>query len=345
MIKGSLMKPGNEASLGKIAGSLLVFLRFVALSAETAETNAPSRLTNSATGFPGHFVHDPSTIARCGADYWVFSTGAGIASRHSRDLTNWASGPRVFSTTPAWTTNAVPGFRGYFWAPDIIHLGNRYLLYYSVSRWGVNTSAIGLATNPTLDPNDPSFAWTDQGPVCQSRLQDNFNTIDPSVMWAADGSLWLAFGSFWAGIKLLQLDPNTGKRISQDSPIYSLAFHDSIEAPCLVERQGAFYLFVNWGQCCKGTNSTYNIRVGRSAIVTGPYLDKDGKSLAQGGGTSFLESKGRFIGPGHAGIYSEAERSWFSFHYYDAERGGAATLAVQHLNWGADGWPVLREEK
>jgi arabinan endo-1,5-alpha-L-arabinosidase len=322
---------------------LILLLDRPSIAAEPAGTNA-ARLNNPVKDSSTQFVHDPSTITKCGADYWLFSTGPGISSRHSKDLKNWESGPRVFSTSPTWTTNMVPGFRGYFWAPDIIHLGNRYLLYYSVSRWGVNTSAIGLATNPTLDPADPSFAWTDQGVVCQSRREDSFNAIDPSAMRTGDGSLWLTFGSFWTGIKLIQLDPDTGKRISSASPIYSLAFHSSIEAPCLFERQGNYYLFVNWGQCCKGTNSTYNIRLGRSALVTGPYLDKDGKDLLQGGGTSFLDTNGRFIGPGHAGIYSEAGQSWLSFHYYDGEHGGAATLAVRRLDWAADGWPVLVEQ-
>ncbi len=280
-------------------------------------------------------------MVKCGDEYWAFSTGPGIVSIHSKDLKKWEPGPRAFSIPPTWTTNTVPGFRGYFWAPDIIHLKDRYLLYYSVSRWGVNTSAIGLATNATLDPASPSFAWVDQGLVCESHREDAYNTIDPSVMQDADGSLWLAFGSFWSGIKLIQLDPDTGKRIAPDSPIYSLAYHDSIEAPCLWQRQGYYYLFVNWGLCCRGTNSTYNIRIGRSTAITGPYLDKDGKDMFQGGGSLFLQTEGRFIGPGHAGVHQEGGIDWLSFHFYDATRGGIATLAVQRLQWTKDGWPVV----
>jgi arabinan endo-1,5-alpha-L-arabinosidase len=306
------------------------------------DTNGPAAPSPAAGAVPrrGLYVHDPSTIAKCGNEYWVFSTGPGISSRHSRDLNKWEAGPRVFTEAPRWTTNAVPGFRGYFWAPDIIHVNERYLLYYSVSRWGVNTSAIGLVTNPTLDPANPSFAWTDQGMVCESRRSDSFNTIDPSVMRAADGTLWLAFGSFWTGIKLIQLDPLTGKRVAPDSPIYSLAFHESIEAPCLWQQGAYYYLFVNWGLCCRGTNSTYNIRVGRSTSITGPYLDKEGKDLLQGGGSLFLGTQGNVIGPGHAAIYQEGESNWLSFHFYDATHGGAATLAVRQLRWSADGWPL-----
>jgi arabinan endo-1,5-alpha-L-arabinosidase len=304
-------------------------------------SNTPGTLPQQAQRWR-QFVHDPSTLTKWGSEYWIFSTGPGIASRHSHDLKNWENGPRIFSTPPAWTTNAVPKFKGYFWAPDVLHLGNRYLVYYSVSSWGVNTSAIGLVTNPTLDPTDPAYAWTDQGLVCQSRAEDSFNAIDPSVMRDVDGTLWLAFGSFWSGIKLIELDPATGKRVAPNSPMYSLAHHDPIEAACLSRHGGYYFLFVNWGFCCRGTNSTYNIRVGRSARITGPYLDLDGKDLAQGGGTLFLGSEGAFIGPGHAGIFEDGGHDWLSCHFYDGQRGGAAVLSVQRLAWTPDGWPVAR---
>src|SRR5258705_4004434 len=97
-------------------------------------------------------AHDPSTIARDGNEYWISATGRGILSLHSTNLTTWQAGPPVFTNRPAWTTNAVPGFRGVYWAPDIIHLKDQYLLYYSVSTWGSQTSAIGLATSKSLDP-------------------------------------------------------------------------------------------------------------------------------------------------------------------------------------------------
>lgn len=176
--------------------------------------------------------------------------------------------------------------------------------------------------------------------VCQSGVGNDFNTIDPCVTQAADGTLWLAFGSFWSGIKLVQLDATTGKRIARDGPIHSLAFQSSIEAPCLWRHGDDYYLFVNWGQCCRGTNSTYTIRVGRSARITGPYVDKEGQDLLHEGGGLFLKTQGTFIGPGHAGIYSEGGTNWLSCHFYDAARAGAATLAVRPLQWSADGWPL-----
>jgi len=294
----------------------------------------------------GAYIHDPSTIVKCNNEHWLFSTGLGIPSHHSPTLTNWLSGPRVFLRPPAWTAQAVPGNDGNFWAPDIIHVGNRYLLYYAVSTWGKRVSAIGLATTPTLDPADQRYHWTDAGCVIRSTQQDDFNTIDPSVFRDHDGSLWLAFGSFWTGIKLIQLDPQTGRRLSPDSPIYPLACRQadgdtSMEAACLTRQGEWYYLFANWGACCRGMTSTYEIRIGRSHQITGPYFDRTGRNLLANGGDLFLAREGRYIGPGHAGIYTEQGTNWFSFHYYDGERHGLASVGVRQLEWNSAGWPVL----
>jgi arabinan endo-1,5-alpha-L-arabinosidase len=272
----------------------------------------------------------------------VFYTGRGVPSYHSKDLLHWEPGPRVFTSSPAWVSAAVPGNRNqYFWAPDVIHLKGRYLLYYSVSTFGKNTSAIGLASNSTLDPSEPDYQWHDEGMVIQSHATNDFNAIDPSVAQDGRGGLWLAFGSFWSGIKLVQLDPATGKRISAESPIYSLACHESIEAACIYHYDGHYYLFVNWGRCCRGVDSTYNIRIGRSEEITGPYLDTEGKDLLNGGSTLVLETSGPFIGPGHAGILSEGGTNWFSCHFYDGTRQGTPTLAVMPLFWTTNGWPEV----
>ena len=292
----------------------------------------------------GNFsVHDPSTIIKEKGQYWLFATGRGIVSRHSKDLVTWEAGPPVFTNAPAWTTNTVPGFRGTFWAPDVIRLNHQYLLYYSVSTLGSQTSAIGLATNPTLDPADPNYRWTDCGIVIQTSPRDNFNAIDPSVMLDESGQLWLVLGSFWSGIKLVQLDPKSGRRLETNSPIFALAWKEAIEASCLYRHEGYYYLFVNWDQCCRGIQSTYNIRVGRSRSVTGPYLDQSGVDLLRGGGSLLLGTEGRFIGPGHAGLLRRDGADWLSFHYYDGTNNGAATLGLRPLRWNAEGWPEVKD--
>lgn len=287
-------------------------------------------------------VHDPSTIVKCKNEYWFFATGPGVSSWRSKDLVRWERGPRVFTDLPPWITNVVAGHRGYFWAPDVIEHAGHYWVYYSVSKFGQNTSAIGFASNPTLDPNDPVYRWTDHGIVMESKRTNDFNAIDPALIKTPRGEIWLSFGSFWSGIKLMQLDPATGGRVASNPRMHSIAFTNAIEAPFIYQHDNFHYLFVNWDRCCRATNSTYNIRIGRSRDITGPYLDKDGKDLAHGGGTLLLGTDGAFIGPGHAGIFQEEKRFWFSAHFYDGTDRGVSKLAIRPLDWGADGWPVLR---
>jgi arabinan endo-1,5-alpha-L-arabinosidase len=293
----------------------------------------------------GIVARDPSSIVKCKDEYWVFYTGRGVPSYHSKDLVKWERGPAVFKTAPEWIAQVVPENRNMvYWAPDIIKLGDRYLLYYSVSSFGKMTSAIGLATNPTLDPSDPAYHWTDEGVVVQTKEgQDGekYNAIDPAVFRDNDGSLWLPFGSYWTGIKLIQLDPKTGKRMAPDSKMSSLAFNDSIEAAYICRHDDYYYLFVNWDACCKGLKSTYNIRIGRSKTVTGPYVDKAGVDMLKKGGSVFLATtNGPLIGPGHAGTLNAEGKTWFTSDFEgDPRMEGRATLAIMPLRWNADGWP------
>jgi arabinan endo-1,5-alpha-L-arabinosidase len=286
------------------------------------------------------FVHDPSTILTENRVYFLFATGRGISTKSSPDLARWTNGPPVFPAPPAWATNLVRGYRGHTWAPDVIRLGGRCLLYYSVSTFGKQISAIGLASNATLDPTSPNWQWTDHGPVIQSVEGSPFNAIDPAVFLDADGRFWMAFGSFWSGIYLFELDPDTGLRLEPSEPPRRVAWNESIEAPCIVRHGGYYFLFVNWGRCCRGIKSTYEVRVGRARAVTGPYLDRAGVDLVDGGGTLFLDTSGRFIGPGHVAVFAENGQMWFSFHYYDRESNGRSRLALGLLRWTEDGWPV-----
>ena len=329
--------------------SYCVFSTLLVAGSVAAISPADAQEPASRTGLPleqtasrGITTRDPSTIVKCKDEFWVFYTGRGIPSYHSKDLVKWEAGPPVFRAAPEWIAAAVPENRNMsYWAPDVIHLGDRYLLYYSASSFGKITSAIGLATTPTLDPADPAYRWTDQGMVVQSHEGGDFNTIDPSVFSDDNGTLWLAFGSYWSGIKLAQLDPKTGKQLHPGAPFASLAYNRSIEASCLTKHDGYYYLFVNWGSCCKGVESTYTIRVGRSRNVTGPYIDKDGVDMLKAGGSLLAGNQGPLFGPGHAGILVDNGKSWFTSDFEgDSRMGGKATLAIMPLTWKS-GWPVV----
>jgi arabinan endo-1,5-alpha-L-arabinosidase len=328
---------------GLLAGVVLGcsgLITFAAESAASSDSEEQGSAVLSAAGKRQLRVHDPSTIVKEGDVYWLFSTGRGVSAFRSLDLIEWERGPSVFPVLPDWITEVAASQRGHFWAPDVIRQNDRYWLYYSVSAFGKNTSAIALATSPTLNPDDGQFGWKDEGIVVRSEEQDNFNAIDPAVTRDEEGRLWMSFGSFWSGIKLIELDPATGHRIAPDAPMHALARKKEIEAPAIYRHEGYYYLFVNWGICCRGVNSTYNVRVGRSQKITGPYVDRDGVDLREGGGTLFLESEGPFFGPGHVGIFEEEGHHWVSVHFYDGTNRGQPTLALRPIRWEDDGWPV-----
>jgi arabinan endo-1,5-alpha-L-arabinosidase len=293
-------------------------------------------------------VHDPCMIKQ-GDTYYVFSTGPSgsdnglIPFRSSKDLAKWTRGGSVFPGIPKWAQDAVPNTKG-IWAPDISFFNGRYHLYYAVSTFGSNHSVIGLATNTTLDPAAPGYAWQDQGLVLSSDTFDKYNCIDPSHFIDRDGKHWLCFGSFWTGIKIISLDPETGKPAS-GAAVQSLAWRpqppDAIEAPYMTEHGGYYYLFVSFDFCCRGDKSTYNIVAGRSKDVLGPFLGPDGKEMMHGFGQQVLVGNERFKGPGGQSVLRDGERYYLVYHAYDAQNKGVPTLRVSPIGWTPDGWPSV----
>jgi len=286
-------------------------------------------------------IHDPSTIVKSGGKYWVFGTGDGIACKSSTDLISWTDERSVYTKTayPGWINTKVPGFAGTFWAPECKFMNGQYYLYYSCSTFGSQVSTIGLATNPTLDPASPSYKWTDQGEVISSNASTVANAIDPALFTDASNNLWLTYGSYFGGIRITQLATATGKVLNVNTQ-YTVA-NGGVEASYVAYNNGFYYLFVNRGSCCNGVSSTYYIQVGRSASPTGPFLDQAGKDLNANGGTTLLSRDGRYIGPGHTGIFTENGVTYFSHHFYDGYDNGAPKLGLAQLTWGTTGWPTV----
>lgn len=292
--------------------------------------------------------HDPSALIKDGSRYWQFTTGDGIYAAYSTDLISWTAGPHpVFpiGTWPSWINSAVPGFSGHFWAPDVIYMNGLYHLYYSVSSFGSSRSAIGLVTNPTLNPNSSSYKWTDRGMVVSSDGSSTaFNAIDPALLRDSNGRIWMSYGSFFGGLAVVEINPSTGKVMSGSS-ITRIAGggHADWEAPYIVKEGSYYYLFANRGSCCRGTSSTYTIVMGRSTNIRGPYVDSNGVSLTNGGGTLVLGNSGRYIGPGHVGLLREGGSNFVSIHYYDGQDNGNAKLDILNMGfWG--GWPFLTRD-
>jgi arabinan endo-1,5-alpha-L-arabinosidase len=298
-------------------------------------------------------VHDPVMI-RQDSSWYVFCTGQGITVWSSADRLHWKKEPPVFSAPPAWAVAAIPGFKGHVWAPDISYYNGVYYLYYAVSAFGKNTSAIGLATNKTLTPAAPGYKWEDHGMVIQSIPgRDMWNAIDPNLVVDDAGTPWLSFGSFWNGIKLMRLDAGLTKpagppewytiaaRPRDPSTPDTAAGNAAIEAPFIFKKNGYYYLFVSWDYCCRAEKSTYKVVLGRSKKVTGPYYDKAGIDMRLNGGTLLLEGDKDWYGAGHNAVYTFGGRDYIIFHAYDAHDKGRSKLRIEELHWDKDGWPVM----
>lgn len=277
---------------------------------------------NAQTGEP--FIHDPSNIVVCDGKYYTFGTGGG--GLISEDGWSWHSGAER------------PG-RGA--APDALKIGDRYLIAYSATGGGLGGSHSGKVLtmwNKTLDPKSPDFKFTEPIEVASSEDGDDCDAIDAGLLLdPTTGRLWLTYGTYFGFIRLVELDPATGERVKGNEAI-NVAI--DCEATTLMYRDGWYYLLGTHGTCCDGPNSTYNIVVGRSKTVTGPYLDNMGRSMLAGGGKMLIQARYRRTGAGHFGRYIEDEGvEKFSFHWEsDYDQAGRSVLAVYPLLW-ENGWP------
>jgi len=280
-------------------------------------------------------AHDPAALV-VGQQIYLYATG--LVAKTSTNLTAWTAATNPINPQPSWIAASVPGVTN-LWAPDISTFGGAYHLYYAASTFGSNTSCIGHATRDTL----ASGSWADHGSVICSNVGhtgDDWNAIDPNVVLDDAGTPWLAFGSFWGGIKMVQLDA-TGARA--DDTLHAIAARPSnggaLEGAWVFKRCGIYYLFTSWGSCCSSPYD-YNIRVGRSSAVTGPYVDKAGTQLTKGGGTLVLAGNSAWVAPGHNAVIVYGGRTYNVYHALKGSSSGTATLRIAELAWDSDGWPV-----
>ena len=271
-------------------------------------------------------IHDPSTIMLCNGKFYTYGTGG--SSLVSDD--GWT-----------WRRGVTPARRGM--APDIIHIGDRYYMYIAANIGAQPKAAINMIWSKTLDPDSPEYKWEEGGVVASSDGVEDCNAIDPGAFLDPnDGKLWLVYGSYFGYIRLVQLDPKTGKRINPNDKPVNIAIN--CEASVMIYHDGWYYLLATHGSCCRGADSGYNIRAGRARKVTGPFLDNSGLDMLQGGGKLVVGSGGRVIGAGHFGLLDLGDGvQKFSMHYEaDLDRGGASVLDIRPLLW-KDGWPVAGE--
>ena len=339
--------------------NVFLLLAWMALSASHGIACAQSPALQEPVVVDTPFVHDP-VMAYENGTYYLYCTGHGIAQMTSTDRQHWTlsrEGVLPKEKIPAWTHDSVPGFENHIWAPDVIKYKNKWYMAYSCSTFGKNTSAIGLLSNKKLSDKE---GWKEEGCIVASKGgRDNWNAIDPNFIIDEKGKPWMTWGSFWDGIQLIPLDktmhPKKGAKPQTIARRYSLERSDvpsnptskeagtnAIEAPFIMQHGGYYYLFVSWDYCCQGMKSTYRVAVGRSKNVAGPYLDKEGKPMLEGGGTLILEGdKKEYEAMGHCSAYSFPDGDYFFCHGYSVAKNGASVLVQKRINWTNDGWLTL----
>lgn len=306
-------------------------------AAPTGPTAPPASYPNpnQVTGSTG--AHDPSVVRAPNGTYILVVTGNNIAIKTSTNRIAWSSAGTVWPGGASWTTSFTGGSAN-LWAPDISYHNGQFYLYYAASTFGSQNSAIFLATSST----GASGSWTNQGMIISSSSSVNYNAIDPNLVVDDAGQWWLAFGSFWTGIKMIRLDSATGRRSTSDTAVRAVSQRQTasgaVEAPFIYKHGSFYYLFVSFDLCCQGASSTYRIMVGRSTSVTGPYTDRNGVAMTSGGGTQVLAGHGSIHGPGHEAVINDGTDRLFYHYYADS---GASFLGINSLGWDSAGWPFV----
>ena len=291
--------------------------------------------------------HDP-TMYRDENGYILMSTNNNLAMWTSEDMVKWSAKGQIFSDSPQWLKDAVGGKTDGIWAPDLFHFNNQYGVFYCGSVFGKRTSAIGVVTNANLDFSSPADGWTDQGEVTRTTNSNNYNAIDADVVVTPDGEYWMTYGSWNAGgIRLIKLDPKTGKQASDDKTNYQIATRggSGIEGPSLIEHGGQYFLFTAWDVCCKQGDeieqTTYKTAMGRADKVNGTYVDRNGKNLNDGGGTILMQRYSRYVGPGGGEAFKDLNRIRFVHHYYDLTGDKFNHIHIRDVVFSDDNWPEM----
>ena len=274
---------------------------------------------------------------------YIFTTGQKIY--RSDDGAAWKQ-VGTLGLSPKWGT---PGAG--VWAPDIVKIGDKLAVYYSLSTWGDENPGIGVAT-----ADHPEGPWTDHGKLFLSKEVGVENSIDPCVFRGQDGKLYMIWGSFRGcyGAELTDdgLGFYGGVEYARDHKVLISGKPgpwdgSTFEGSYVIYRDGWYYYFGSSGTCCEGLRSTYNVRIGRSKNPLGPYEDSAGRALAGNGnvGDLILGSGGAFVGPGHNSILIDDDGTYYIFYHVwlnDNGEGKGRYFAMSVLTWDEDGWCTVK---
>ena len=276
---------------------------------------------------------DPSVIKGDDGYFYLYATEdiRNMPIHRSEDLINWESVGTVF------TKETRPTFepKGGLWAPDINKIGEKYVLYYSMSRWGGEwTCGIGVAT-----AEKPEGPFIDHGMMFRSSDIGVQNSIDPFYI-EENGKKYLFWGSF-RGIFGVELTSD-GLAVAPGAVKKQIA-GTAYEGTYIHKRNGYYYLFASTGTCCEGLQSTYQTVVGRSDNLWGPYVDKQGNSMLENNHEVLIHKNKKFVGTGHNAelITDKTGEDWILYHGVSVANPHGRVLLLDKVLWKKN-WPLVK---
>lgn len=295
--------------------------------AQDKGSDGGGRYANPLTSYS---LPDPSVIRASDGYFYLYATEdiRNLPVFRSADLVDWEYRGTAFSEKSR--PDFLPG--GGLWAPDINRIGDRYVLYYSMSIWGQEwTCGIGCAVSDT-----PEGPFEDCGKMFDSSGIGVRNSIDPFYVEENDGK-YLFWGSFH-GIYMIRLSDD-GLSVRPGAKPRKVA-GTAYEAACVYKRDGYYYLLASIGTCCEGLDSTYTLVVGRSRSLTGPYVNREGEDMLDNRHEVLLHGSEAFVGTGHnSEIVTDAVGdTWLLYHAVDVVRPEGRKLMLDRIRW-KDGWP------
>ncbi|KAJ5234149.1 uncharacterized protein N7469_003317 [Penicillium citrinum] len=347
-------------------------------NSDTAAVDQQTQQENAVVNFPparqtNQHTHDP-TILHVGDTFYLYNVGEHIFIHTAPSMAGpWKHVGSVLDGNSVINK----GDRAAPWAPTVIAVDGIYYCYYSVSRAGCRDSAVGVATSNSPGPGN----WHDHGVVVQTGTGNgsdiapytDSNAIDPATLVTPDGDAYLTFGSYWKGIYQVPLAKDLISPLSTTEPdARHLAYEPNkggspnrkatsvcgdptgphpIEGAFMSWHDGFYYLWFSHGKCCNldknnlpPAGEEYSIRVGRSKSPRGPFIDKAGKDLVEGGGTVIYGSNGETYAPGGQGVIRVGETDVLYYHYQNKTVGVSfsdAFLGFNPLKY-VNGWPVAQ---
>ena len=256
-----------------------------------------------------------------------------LSLKRSKDLVKWEDRSDIFypGKRPSFVT------KGSIWAPDLNRIGNRFVVYYSMSTWGgIHEAGIGRGIADTLEGN-----WKDLGKLFISKEIGVTNSIDPFFISDGGGN-YLFWGSFH-GIYCIGLNAD-GTGIADGAHPIRIA-GNAYEGTYILKKGAYYYLFASTGSCCEGMRSTYTTVVGRSTALTGPYVDRSGRPMLENHHETVLSGNGEFAGPGHnAEIVTDNDGStWMLYHSYWGQMPfDGRMLMLDRILWDEQEWPYIK---